>query len=125
MNKERNKQFFYRTINRILINKYCKRKNKVLLNQDIRLISIIMLSFNRVADTIFSIKSIYKYVKVPFELIVFDNNSDIEQLNILKKFLKSYNSVKLIESSENLGCCLLYTSPSPRDRTRSRMPSSA
>ena len=24
-----------------------------------------------------------------------------------------------------LHCCLLYTSPSPRDRTRSRMPSSA
>ena len=24
-----------------------------------------------------------------------------------------------------LGVCLLYTSPSPRDRTRSRMPSSA
>ena len=24
-----------------------------------------------------------------------------------------------------LGACLLYTSPSPRDRTRSRMPSSA
>ena len=26
---------------------------------------------------------------------------------------------------ENLNSCLLYTSPSPRDRTRSRMPSSA
>ena len=25
----------------------------------------------------------------------------------------------------SLGICLLYTSPSPRDRTRSRMPSSA
>ena len=25
----------------------------------------------------------------------------------------------------NYYCCLLYTSPSPRDRTRSRMPSSA
>ena len=25
----------------------------------------------------------------------------------------------------SLICCLLYTSPSPRDRTRSRMPSSA
>ena len=25
----------------------------------------------------------------------------------------------------NYGVCLLYTSPSPRDRTRSRMPSSA
>ena len=30
-----------------------------------------------------------------------------------------YNSLNLI------GDCLLYTSPSPRDRTRSRMPSSA
>ena len=26
---------------------------------------------------------------------------------------------------ENVQLCLLYTSPSPRDRTRSRMPSSA
>ena len=26
---------------------------------------------------------------------------------------------------DELGTCLLYTSPSPRDRTRSRMPSSA
>ena len=26
---------------------------------------------------------------------------------------------------ELIDCCLLYTSPSPRDRTRSRMPSSA
>ena len=26
---------------------------------------------------------------------------------------------------EGFDCCLLYTSPSPRDRTRSRMPSSA
>ena len=33
-------------------------------------------------------------------------------LNILTRGLKHYN-------------CLLYTSPSPRDRTRSRMPSSA
>ena len=24
-----------------------------------------------------------------------------------------------------IGCCLLYTSPSPRDRQKSRMPSSA
>ena len=30
-----------------------------------------------------------------------------------------------IVSSANVTPCLLYTSPSPRDRTRSRMPSSA
>ena len=30
-----------------------------------------------------------------------------------------------LEAAEKLRDCLLYTSPSPRDRTRSRMPSSA
>ena len=29
------------------------------------------------------------------------------------------------QKNENVSGCLLYTSPSPRDRTRSRMPSSA
>ena len=36
-----------------------------------------------------------------------------------KKFENKINSFK------NYKTCLLYTSPSPRDRTRSRMPSSA
>ena len=38
------------------------------------------------------------------------------------------NATKLVENSSNADhqiYCLLYTSPSPRDRTRSRMPSSA
>ena len=40
------------------------------------------------------------------------------------------NSPKLprdvaVKLSEDIESCLLYTSPSPRDRTRSRMPSSA
>ena len=30
-----------------------------------------------------------------------------------------------IETRDAVAACLLYTSPSPRDRTRSRMPSSA
>ena len=33
--------------------------------------------------------------------------------------------VSLLLSAPGLQFCLLYTSPSPRDRTRSRMPSSA
>ena len=32
---------------------------------------------------------------------------------------------ELVENSIDANACLLYTSPSPRDRTRSRMPSSA
>ena len=38
---------------------------------------------------------------------------------------KRINSRERIRSSYNIYGCLLYTSPSPRDRTRSRMPSSA
>ena len=34
-------------------------------------------------------------------------------------------SIKSNPGSNNINSCLLYTSPSPRDRTRSRMPSSA
>ena len=36
-----------------------------------------------------------------------------------------YLSEKYDEDQRRLVTCLLYTSPSPRDRTRSRMPSSA
>ena len=34
-------------------------------------------------------------------------------------------AVITLDRPEQLNACLLYTSPSPRDRTRSRMPSSA
>ena len=37
-----------------------------------------------------------------------------------------YNRIQLgLEKTKGLGACLLYTSPSPRDMRRSRMPSSA
>ena len=47
--------------------------------------------------------------------------------NSLKKITvndKEYNYYSLKEAEKN-GLCLLYTSPSPRDATLSRMPSSA
>ena len=39
--------------------------------------------------------------------------------------LNNYSTIDHIFVSDVLHPCLLYTSPSPRDRTRSRMPSSA
>ena len=39
--------------------------------------------------------------------------------------LKSHQSISSIMPMPDEDTCLLYTSPSPRDRTRSRMPSSA
>ena len=53
-----------------------------------------------------------EYDSIPFK------NKAIDTLKRVK--LNNFNSkVKDVE------ICLLYTSPSPRDRTRSRMPSSA
>ena len=42
---------------------------------------------------------------------------------ILNKFFSGVDKYKTLD--DILNACLLYTSPSPRDRTRSRMPSSA
>ena len=36
-----------------------------------------------------------------------------------------YSDIILSESNNSSNSCLLYTSPSPRDRQKSRMPSSA
>ena len=36
-----------------------------------------------------------------------------------------YRGGSLVRANASNNTCLLYTSPSPRDRTRSRMPSSA
>ena len=40
-------------------------------------------------------------------------------------FIGRHLTRQLAESGAQVRVCLLYTSPSPRDRTRSRMPSSA
>ena len=63
---------------------------------------------------------------------IFGNKSEITPLiddKILKdnyEIFHTDNSVKSTDSPlEAAKSCLLYTSPSPRDRTRSRMPSSA
>ena len=55
-----------------------------------------------------------------------------DEIPVLKNYIKSSNNTCLHKNAEvsqrwpllNI-TCLLYTSPSPRDRTRSRMPSSA
>lgn len=102
--KEKNKQFVYQNINRVLVNIYCKRKHRMVLNKPPKLVSVIMLSFNRVEDTILSLKALYKHTKLPFEVILFDNNSDLDQLIQLRRHIKKYKNIRLIESKENLGC---------------------
>ena len=45
--------------------------------------------------------------------------------NVLRRAPLVAKAVAEAIKNKNLSTCLLYTSPSPRDRTRSRMPSSA
>ena len=55
-----------------------------------------------------------------------DPKRKYEYILWLGKKLKEPDSEILIEENKVKGCvCLLYTSPSPRDVKRSRMPSSA
>ena len=60
--------------------------------------------------------------KWSFLEVVDDVETEIKYDGYIKRHLKE---IEKLEKNENLKICLLYTSPSPRDRTRSRMPSSA
>ena len=53
-----------------------------------------------------------------------DDGCDLEGLAPTPKHCKLARE-EALKKSRASGCCLLYTSPSPRDATLSRMPSSA
>ena len=53
------------------------------------------------------------------------NVEDLKKLNG-ERFFEVYNGHPAVHNEgDDLHICLLYTSPSPRDRQKSRMPSSA
>ena len=67
-----------------------------------------------------------------FRLRATDNSTGLKSVFLLKPSQSSFYVTDSSGTTESLrinttgiGICLLYTSPSPRDRTRSRMPSSA
>ena len=61
--------------------------------------------------------------KIIVEVSVGELLDKISILEIKKEKIKDPEKLKFISNEHSI--CLLYTSPSPRDRTRSRMPSSA
>ena len=62
-------------------------------------------------------------VDVQLAVRVATASATVERNQRVRRFLQSM--VVAAADAEELVACLLYTSPSPRDRTRSRMPSSA
>ena len=71
-------------------------------------------------DEMFKLQKSKSYVGMVFAGVFKSLKSLIDTCNV-QKFMFSADNKEL----ERLYTCLLYTSPSPRDRTRSRMPSSA
>ena len=72
-----------------------------------------------------SIYAIYGFVRVADEIVDTFHQHDKEKL--FRRFCEdTYLALDNgISTNPILNSCLLYTSPSPRDRTRSRMPSSS
>ena len=58
-------------------------------------------------------------------LYEFSNEGEHLILKLRKKDLATWDAIEILANYLKCSTCLLYTSPSPRDRTRSRMPSSA
>ena len=94
-------------------------------------ISLLTLNWQRfLPSTVFLCPDGYQKCKINpsgyqwFDLSIDDEkyilDESIKAENILFKFINEIKSKFKLSNS-----CLLYTSPSPRDRTRSRMPSSA
>ena len=78
---------------------------------------LIMVAWIELVNLLFGHVNNLIYV-IPIQLIIL-----VYLFYAVKKFYKSVWIYSIIASL--LSLCLLYTSPSPRDRTRSRMPSSA
>ena len=75
------------------------------------------------------LSSIQKFVSKDFVKNDYSSlipSNDFERLEEFRKYLTE-KMKDMLDKNYNLliNTCLLYTSPSPRDRTRSRMPSSA
>ena len=72
------------------------------------------------------LKRLYILIKVDVDADVIRSNTDA---NFYAEKHCDNNEYALVDfyypDTEQYPYCLLYTSPSPRDRTRSRMPSSA
>ena len=66
----------------------------------------------------------YSPINHAFWKLYRENKITTEELRFVR-LQKTFEAIKQPQNAAMINTCLLYTSPSPRDRTRSRMPSSA
>ena len=71
-----------------------------------------------------SLDTLFK-VLAEFRIGVGEFFEDVSRETVSPRDLRLLNDFHALDPTAQEEICLLYTSPSPRDRTRSRMPSSA
>ena len=87
-------------------------------------VSFLIFFFDNVQTTYNSYEDLEKAIEnSKLEKQIIENQ--IEEWNRQISDLDDPEKLELVLRERGYGNCLLYTSPSPRDRTRSRMPSSA
>lgn len=83
---------------------YLKNNHKPAKLKNEKLVSIIILSLNRFDDTDSAIKNIFQFTKLPFEIIILDNNSTEDVKDKLRKLEKKHINLKVVFENTNLGC---------------------
>ena len=94
------------------------------------LVSIIIPAYNAQEWVVSALASAVSQTHENIEIVLIDDASTDNTERIAKSFLEehecSYQYIRCETNSGVCACsCLLYTSPSPRDKRQSRMPSSA
>ncbi|MHB8881382.1 MAG: glycosyltransferase family 2 protein [Thermodesulfovibrionales bacterium] len=81
-------------------------RNRIALQKGLRSksVSIIILSFNKKELTVTCVESILATVRGDYEIIIFDNNSARDTVDLLKQRFSNKKDIRLIFSDKNLGC---------------------
>lgn len=86
--------------------------NQAKMRRDIRegkfhkFISFIMVSFGKEDQTLMAVKSILNTVKIPFEIILYENGSSSECVQFIKENIEIFEEVKVIYGNTNIGPAL-------------------
>lgn len=81
-----------------------KLRQKIRRGSFEKMVSIIVLSFNKCDQTIDCISAIRKTVSVPYEIILWDNKSKDKTIARLRELYENATDVRLFFSPENIGC---------------------
>ena len=86
-----------------------ERVQQMLKQKDNPLTSVVTLSFNRKDDLENNINSLYEHTNLPFEVVIWDNASDPETIEYLKRIEGTTKEdgnglIRVLYSDHNLGC---------------------